>query len=197
MKLTHKLLAVTLSVCISSAANAAFTIDLTGNNAYDGQNPLLIPFTDGANSATANLVPTGGAFNSNSGNFGIGDDQIDGTSEVITITFDKDIFFNFIDFGGVGAAISDAASLTVAGTNLDLYTGNPASPIFKGSTDVYTPTSAISVLAGQNIIITGSTATSSFDLERLNVTVVPEPGTFALLAGCCGMVFVMLKRRRA
>ena len=62
----------------TSTVNAAFTIDLTGNNIYDGENPLNIAFTDGVNSAIATLIPTGGSFNSNTGDFGIGDDQIDG-----------------------------------------------------------------------------------------------------------------------
>ena len=88
---------------LTSTANAAFTIDLTGNNDYDGENPLNIAFTDGVNSAIATLIPTGGGFNSNTGDFGIGDDQIDGTSEIVTITFDKAVEFNFIDFGGVGS----------------------------------------------------------------------------------------------
>lgn len=201
MKLTSNLLTIALSITLSSAASAAFTIDLTGNNDYDGENPLLIPFIDGANSATATLVPTGGSFNSNAGDFGINDgteasetsDQIDGTDEIVTITFNKDILFNFIDLGGVGPDADDGVSFTIAGSTTILETDVTG---FNGTTDVYTPTSPISLLTGQSIILTGESTNSSFDIQSLNVTVVPEPGTFALLSGFCGLVFVMLKRRR-
>jgi len=193
MNLSRKIItSVLLVTTISSIANAAFTIDVTGNGAYDGQNPLEIPFSDSGYSATASFVPTGGALNSNSGQFGIGDAEIDGISETITITFSENIEFNFIDLGGVGADLADGASLTVAGSQIDLYTGVTD---FNGSLDVYTPSTAISVSKGTAIALTGSTSTSSFFMQTINVTVVPEPGTYALLAGCFALGFVMLRHR--
>jgi hypothetical protein len=191
MKLTQTLFTAAALV-IACIANAAFTLDFTGNSAYDGQNQLNIAFTDGANSAIATLVPTGGIFNSNSSDFGIGDDQINATSEVVTITFDKAIEFNFIDLGGVGGNVVDAARLTVAGVSVDLFTGVAG---FNGITDLYTPASPISLAVGQSIIVTGSSATSSFDIQTINVSVVPEPNTYALLAGFCALGFVMVRRR--
>ena len=176
----------------TSTVNAAFTIDLTGNNNYDDENPLHIAFTDGVNSATATLIPTGGDFNSNTGDFGIGDDQIDGTSEIVTITFDKAIEFNFIDFGGVGSTISDGAKLTIAGVSTDLFTGVTG---FSGSSDKYTPSSPIEIAIGQSISVTGSSATSSFDIQTINVSIVPEPNTYALIAGVFALVSVMFQRR--
>ena len=176
----------------TSTVNAAFTIDLTGNNNYDDENPLNIAFTDGVNSATATLIPTGGDFNSNTGDFGIGDDQIDGTSEIVTITFDKAIEFNFIDFGGVGSTISDGAKLTIAGVSTDLFTGVTG---FSGSSDKYTPSSPIEIAIGQSIGVTGSSATSSFDIQTINVSIVPEPNTYALIAGMFALVSVMFQRR--
>ena len=176
----------------TSTVNAAFTIDLTGNNNYDDENPLNIAFTDGVNSATATLIPTGGDFNSNTGDFGIGDDQIDGTSEIVTITFDKAIEFNFIDFGGVGSTISDGAKLTIAGVSTDLFTGVTG---FSGSSDKYTPSSPIEIAIGQSISVTGSSATSSFDIQTINVSIVPEPNTYALIAGVFALVSVMFQRR--
>lgn len=176
----------------TSTVNAAFTIDLTGNNNYDDENPLNIAFTDGLNSATATLIPTGGSFNSNAGDFGIGNDQIDGTSEIVTITFDKAIEFNFIDFGGVGGTISDGAKLTIAGVSTDLFTGVTG---FSGSSDTYTPSSPIEIAIGQSIGVTGSSATSSFDIQTINVSIVPEPNTYALIAGMFALVSVMFQRR--
>lgn len=44
-----------------------------------------------------------------------------------------------------------------------------------------------------------STNTKSKDpfLDDVSVSVVPEPGTYALLAGLTGLAFVMVRRRRA
>ncbi|CAA6679792.1 MULTISPECIES: PEP-CTERM sorting domain-containing protein [unclassified Lentimonas] len=42
----------------------------------------------------------------------------------------------------------------------------------------------------------GGTAFGSADIDNLSVT-VPEPSTYALLAGLTGLTFVMLRRRRA
>ena len=36
---------------------------------------------------------------------------------------------------------------------------------------------------------------NGFTLEGFNVTVVPEPSTYALLSGVCALAFVMLRRR--
>lgn len=192
MKLTKTLFLAGASVLLVSVAQAAFTIDLTGNNAYDDENPLLIPFIDSGNSATISLVPTGGSFNSNSGDFGIDDDQINGTSEIVTITFNEDILFNFIDFGGVGADASDGVSFSIGGSITNLFTGVTG---FNGSSDIYTPTSPVALATGESIIITGSSTTSIFDIQNFNVTVVPEPSTYALLAGILALTSVMLRRR--
>ena len=44
-----------------------------------------------------------------------------------------------------------------------------------------------------------STNTNNRDplLDGVSVSVVPEPGTYALLAGLTGLAFVMVRRRRA
>jgi hypothetical protein len=195
------LLAAAVALVISSTTHAAFTIDLTGDNAYDDKNPLLIPFIDPVGgSATISLVPTGGSFNSNAGDFGIDDgtegssttDQIDGTDEIVTITFDVDIEFNSIDLGAVGSDSSDGVSFTIAGGSTNLFTGVTD---FNGTNDIYSPSAPISLSTGQTIIITGSSATSSFDIQNLNVTVVPEPSAYGLLAGLLGLSYMMLRRR--
>jgi hypothetical protein len=41
----------------------------------------------------------------------------------------------------------------------------------------------------------GATA-GTISIDNLSFTSVPEPGTYALLAGLTGLVFVMLRRRR-
>lgn len=176
---------ISLSAVLVLRAQAAFTIDFTGNNAYDGQDPLLISFVDNGNTASVSLVPTGGAFNSNSDDFGIVDDQIDGTDESITITFDTDIEFNSIDFGGVGSDIDDGVSLRIADFSINLFTGVVG---FNGQRDEYTPTPSIALSVGESIIITGSSSSASFDLQSLTVSIIPESGAFSRLLALSALI---------
>ena len=196
MNTKQKLLTLALTAGLAGGASGAFIIDPTGNDSYDGETTINIPFTDPSNSldAIATFVATGGTFNSNAGDFGIGDDQIDGTSEVITITFNKDVEFVSIDLGGVGSGSSDGASLTVASTVIDLFTGVSG---FNGSSDVYTPSSPIALSTSGSIQLTGSSATSSFDLQSLTVSVIPEPNTFGALAGLLALGLAITRRRRS
>ncbi|WP_345785454.1 PEP-CTERM sorting domain-containing protein [Thalassobacterium maritimum] len=54
------------------------------------------------------------------------------------------------------------------------------------------------VFANRNPNITpNANIGASVVLDNLTVTTVPEPGTYALLAGLSGLTFAMLRRRRA
>jgi hypothetical protein len=197
----------TLSTLISSvlalhSASAAITYDFTGKGGtFDGmtmQDVLLSDNVSGQD-ATMTVTATGGELNSNSGDFGIAgsaagetSDWIDGTTEAIELTFDSVVELNFIEFGGIGSDSSDGAELTVASTVFSLFTG---ATNFDGTSDTFTPGSPISIEIGESIFITGTSSTSGFDLENFNVSVVPEPGTFGLLAGFFSLMFVMLKKR--
>jgi len=199
MKKIQTLLAFASFTIGAFSTHAAISYDFTGNNDFDGETVLTFPLvdTDNGNSTTMTLTAGGGTFNSNAGDFGIDsgtgtNDFIDGTSESITITFATDILFNFIDLGGVGSDSSDGANLTIDATSIDLFTGVSD---FNGTQDIYTPASPISLTAGNAIVLTGSSSTSDFDLEVLNFTVVPEPNTFALLAGFFALASVMYRRR--
>ena len=172
-------------------AHADLLYDFTDKGGtFDGETSVVIPLTDGAISVNMTVSGSGGDLNSNADALGIGNDQIDGTSESITLTFSKPIDFKLIEFGAVGADILDGANLAVAGSAIDLYTGVSG---FDGTPDIYTPALPIRVNVGQSIVITGSAASSSFDLENMTFEAVPEPATLSLLG--IGGLMAMITRR--
>jgi hypothetical protein len=158
---------------------------------FDGTNRANVALSDSGINFIMTIASTGGELNSNIGGLGVGDDQLDGSSEAITISFSMAINFVSIDFGAVGTTISDGVRLTV-GTQSprDLYTGIPG---FNGTSKVYTPASVIRLGAGEPLVLTGSSGTSSFDLERITVMAVPEPATAGLLV--LGSLMALIVRR--
>ena len=191
---------LTLLSLAAGSAHAATTYDFTGKgDVFDGQTSVPIFLTDGSNSTTMTVTGTGGNLNSNSGDFGIDgseidevNDFIDGITESIELSFDQDIELVFIEFGSVGADMTDGVHLTVGGTSVDLFTGVSG---FDGNADLYAPSTSIALSKGSSLIITGSATTSSFDLENIQINVVPEPGTYALLAGLSCLALIGLRRR--
>lgn len=176
---------------LALSANAAVTYSFEGQGAtFDGLTSASVALVDGSTSFNMLVSSLGGNLNSNASGLGVGDANVDGTAESISISFNTDVFFNFIDLGGVGGDLADGANFTIGGSSIDLFTGEPD---FNGSTDVYTPTSPISLSAGDSIVLTGSSTTSIFDLDGINVTAVPEPST--ALLGAIG-VLALLRRRR-
>ncbi len=196
-KITIRLTLLTLAAC---SAHAATTYDFTGKGGlFDGQTSVPMLLTDGSNSTTMTVTGTGGSLNSNSGDFGIDgseidevNDFIDGITESIELSFDQNIELVSIEFGSVGADMADGVHLTVGGTIVDLFTGVAD---FDGGSDLYTPSDLLTLSTGSSIIITGSASTSSFDLENIQINVVPEPGTYALLTGLSCLALIGLRRR--
>jgi hypothetical protein len=158
---------------------------------FDGNTSVAVTLYDGTTPVEMTVSATGGNLNSNAEDFGIGDDLIDGTLEVLTLSFDKKIELNYIDLGAVGSDRSDGARLTVGSASpVDLYTGVDG---FNGSSDIYTPSSPLPVEITESITLTGSEATSSFDLESMQITVIPEPAALTLTA--LGLLGAGLLRR--
>lgn len=186
-------LAVIFIWSLGISANAAVTYSFISKaSTFDDLTTANVSLMDGSTSFVMTVSSVGGNLNSNSTGLGVGDANIDGTSESITISFNIDVEFNLIDLGGTGSAIDgvlDGASFTINSDTINLYTGQPN---YNGTTGVYTPTSPIALDAGNTIVLTGSSIDAIFDLDGINITAIPEPST-ALLGG---IGFLMLLRRR-
>jgi len=175
------------------SVSAEITYDFTDKaGVFDGTNTVTVLLNDSGTDFIMTVVGTGGDLNSNAEDFGVGNAFIDGTSELITISFENQtIDFSSIDLGAVGGDISDGARLTI-GTQptIDLYTDVPG---FNGTSDIYTPAGSVRVNAGETIVLTGSSLTSLFDLEQMTFAVVPEPATFAMF-GIGGLISWIVRR---
>lgn len=206
MKIT-KLLLISAATALTANAQATFFF-------HDGSNTIgtglvfddaagSVQDTQGAFTLTAEAFldgdSTGTAFNGATGSFGINDSPTGDETQ----RFDNDNGIESMQF-----------SFNIGGTfqSIDLRfieeTSNEAILIFDGgNTYQLNSTTALSgdddfsigevFTAGQIITLQMSLSAGpgeNFSLERF--TVVPEPGTYALLAGFTGLAFVMLKRRR-
>ena len=184
---------------LSAPALSAVTYDFTGKGGlFDGETSVDVPLTDSVTglSTTMTVEASGGTLNSNSGDFGVNAPGSGDTTDVIEdgeaidLTFDSDIELNSIDFGGIGSDLADGATLTIGTFTIDLFTNVSG---FNGNTDVYTPATHIAITAGTPINLQVASSTADFDLETIDISVVPEPGSVALL----GLGGLLMLRRRA
>lgn len=192
---------------LSTTALAVLTSSLTGQSTFVFENSSTTigaglsgqssgSFTVGGIEITATAMP-GQTFNATGSGFGInhtnsGDDT-DGfdfgnttgeVAEFFTLEFDQAV--NLVSFDVSSWGASDEAVLTDGATTVATIS----------STGV---TSLSNYQLGASSILTVSTTAGTYSngwsFDSITVTAVPEPGSFALLAGFCGLVFVMLKRR--
>ena len=84
----------------------------------------------------------------------------------------------------------------VVASNLLANTGDPIAGGWANASVSYTATAAdVGQFVG--IQIGGMTVRGQFDNARLNVTPIPEPGTFGFIAGAAALMLGMVRRRRA
>jgi hypothetical protein len=106
------------------------------------------------------------------------------SGETITFIFSTDIILKEFDFSTIGT--SETASVTVAGSTTN----------YDGSATNDAQTVNFSLSAGQALVFSnGGSNPIDYDLQSISFTVVPEPGTYALLSGLSALAFIMLRRR--
>lgn len=214
MKISQKLLLASAVCCLSYSASAQTEFIFDDGSSTGAAGLALEGFTSGVDNASMSLNTSGtytqggitlsadtdfGDFNLT--NSGFGPDQTgsvddsdafdtDNGNESMVFSFDVAGTFQSIDF----ALLDDDpefAVLSFDGGNTYNLTDGVGSTVPVSGNDVFLGINE-SFTAGQLITLSISGG-SHFTLESF--TVVPEPGTFALLAGMSALSFVMLRRR--
>jgi len=162
------------------AANDFAELDDLTSETYTATGALLNPY----NPLDFTITTTGGVANLDSSAFDVGGSGID-DAESISFVFDRSIIITEFDFTNIGT--SEFASVTIAGST-QLF----------GDSSGDSHTGSFSLNAGQSLIFGFAAADGAdYDLQAFTFTVVPEPGTYALLAGICALGYVMTRRRSA
>lgn len=188
-----------LGIVTNVGADVIYTFSGQSGTFNGTTNQVQLLLTDGQIDFVMTVSSLGGNLKALSGDFGIDgvsgtNDRLDGINEVITLSFNKAMDFISMDLAGVGSDSADGASLQVGSAPaVTLYTGSPSLALFNGSQDIYTPASPIRVNVGQSIVLTGSAATSAYELEKLTVHAVPEPATMSLI-GLAGLLTLVSRR---
>jgi hypothetical protein len=205
---------------LSASAASAETIVFGGANSWSTQG-----VSDNANSnEIATITDNGFTFNLginfSNGNVGLGNTgeltedgrttwRNNGSEFTFTIAvvdnnagFDLDslsvasIGFLGLNKSGEAVTITETASVNSA------VMPTASNPNIVDSTFLYTTNSLtqmnIADLGAWDMILenTGNNQINGIHSLTLDYTVVPEPGTYALLAGCAALGFVMLRRRK-
>ncbi|WP_018970657.1 PEP-CTERM sorting domain-containing protein [Rubritalea marina] len=172
---------------------AAVVVDFRNQSGvYDSSTSVSVGLFDPDVSTAFNMTveAIGGNLNSNVDEFGVADSFLD-AGEVLTIGFDVDVRLDFIDFGGVGADVTDGVQIvTPNGTN-NYFTGVSD---FNGTLDLWQPSTVFNVLVGQELQLRVSDPSASVYLEQMQLSVIPEPKLTILLA--IGAVGMLTRRRR-
>lgn len=183
------LLGLTSALFVNSAKAAVSVSFIDESATYDAKTSTNVSIFDPVSSVNFMMTVTssGGDLNSNSTGLGVGDANLN-DGEIIQISFSVNTLIEILDLGGIGADVSDGARVTISSNpSFDLYTGQPD---FNGISDVWSPTSSVSLLAGEVIEFRTSSPTASFDLDGITLSAVPEPSssllfTFGSLALLC------------
>ena len=128
------------------------------------------------------ITTTGGSAKIDGTSLDVGGGGID-SGESITFVFDRSIVISELDFVDIGAA--EVASVTIAGSTHTF-----------GDSDGDAHSGHFILNQGHTLEFAFMEANGAdYDLQGFTFAVVPEPQTYAVLAGCCALAWAMLRRR--
>tara|TARA_B110001450_G_scaffold249740_1_gene267505 strand:- start:510 stop:1151 length:642 start_codon:yes stop_codon:yes gene_type:complete len=130
-------------------------------------------------------------------NSGIGIDSaatLSTLGDALTFSFNQAITLDFLDVGGfTGTGGSGQDSLQLLFSNQNPTIALVGGQFHNNSSDTITFSSGNALAANESFTI--ERVDGSFTIQAFTVTAVPEPNTYALLAGFCALGFVMVRRR--
>jgi hypothetical protein len=115
------------------------------------------------------------------------------SGEGTSFTFSQDVTITGFDFAAFTTAGSDSIELSIGASSLGTFSDGTVIAGVADFTNTNAVIASIDVSAGQ--VFSLARQDGSFHLQTLSFTVVPEPGTFALLAGFSALASVMFRRR--
>ena len=149
-------------------------------------------------SASAGTDPVVSATGLGGGGVGIATTEMGNSNieagDVLTLSFDADVYLQQLDFGGVGNDAQDPASISFDTFLFDVFGGNgsetvagvaPAGTTFTNGNDTvdFTDGQGYLLTSGSSVTLTTTSTTGqAFNLNGLTVSAVPEPASLALLA---------------
>lgn len=129
------------------------------------------------------ITTTGGSARIDGTSLDVGGGGID-SGESIRFVFDTNIVISEFDFVDIGAA--EVASVTIAGSTHTF-----------GDSDGDAHSGHFSLNQGQPLEFGFAAANGAdYDVQGFTFTIIPEPQTYALLAGSCALALAMLRRRK-
>ena len=184
--------------CSGLALNAQTTIDFVDSGGITGTvSSNEITFSGSLNGDDFDVIATAGSpfevFGDNGVRFGYSDGDVDGGNSVLDDggNMKEEITFTFqtpggspltVDFGGMGLGVQ--TDLTDADLEYAINGGSFSLIDLDGTTDInilQNETGITSLIVRPSATADGDSAATSFGFVDLNVAVIPEPSTYAMM----------------
>ena len=117
------------------------------------------------------------------------------SGDAITFSFNQAITFDYLDVDGFTSGGSDVVTLSYSNSNPTVVLSAASGDFDNNTSDTITFSSNNSLAANESFTLARTDGT--FSLAAFTVSAVPEPSSYAILAGMSALGFVVMRRRRA